>query len=373
MSRVVVVGGGISGLSLAYRLQELLPSSEITLLEKNDRLGGKIATDDRDGFRLEAGPNGFLDNKPSVLSLCRRLGVDNDLIAASETAAKNRFLFLQGRLRLLPNSLWSFLKSDCLSASAKLALMMERFRPRRRTLDDESIDSFARRRVGSEVADTFADAFVTGIHAGDAKLLSVEATFPRIVAMERNFGSVTRGMADARAQRRKEDKNGTSPAKRASGQMWSFREGLGHLISTLKDRLLAKHLMGAAVRSIRRQHDGSWVIQAEGRDRWTADAVALTCPAFEQAALLADEDAILAEAINGIQYNRVAVVALGYRARHSAQPRRIRLSVATKSAPRCPGRAMVLIDFSRSGAEGHGAIAGDVRRLESWRNCRLVG
>ena len=97
--------------------------------------------------------------------------------------------------------------------------------------------------------------------------------------------------------------------------MWSFREGLSLLIETLRGRLRTPPVVGVAVRSVRRSPDGSWQVRAEGRDAWTADAVALTCPAYQQAALLADEDAELAAKIDGIAYNRVAVVALGYRRR----------------------------------------------------------
>ena len=314
MPRIVIVGGGISGLALAYFLEQRLPSAEVVLLEKNAALGGTIQTQERDGFRVEAGPNGFLDNKSALLSLCRQVGVDNRLIAASDAAGKNRFVFLKDRLRLLPGGLWPFLKSDLLSWSAKFSLLTERFRSRKTDDSDESIHDFACRRVGGEVADTLADAFVTGIYAGDPKLLSVQATLPRIAAMEREHGSVVRGMGYARRQRQKEAKARGEPPGRASGRMWSFAPGLGVLIATLRQRLRAKIDTQVSTRSVRRQVDGTWLVRADGQDRWQAEAVVLACPAYEQAALLADQDPALAESVNAIPYNRVAVVALGYRA-----------------------------------------------------------
>ena len=184
--------------------------------------------------------------------------------------------------------------------------MTERLRPPRRDDADESIDAFARRRAGREVAETLADAFVSGIHAGDPALLSVLAAFPRLAAMEHEQGSVTKGFIAARRKRR------AAGAARA-GRMWSFREGLGLLIETLRDRLRTPPVAGVNVRSVRRLPEGGWQVHAEGRDAWAADAVALTCPAYQQAALLADEDAELATLIDGIAYNRVAVVALGFR------------------------------------------------------------
>jgi protoporphyrinogen/coproporphyrinogen III oxidase len=306
MTRIVIVGGGISGLTLAYRLEQCLPAAEVMVLEQQPRLGGKIDTLQRDGFRVEAGPNGFLDVNPAAVDLCRELGLGDRLTAASEAAGRNRYLLLNGRLRLLPSSLWSFLGSGVLSWRGKLNLLAERFRPPRRDDADESIDAFVRRRAGGEVAETLADAFVTGIYAGDPTLLSVRAAFPRLVRMEREHGSVRNGFV-AMARKRKAETSGRV------GRMWSFREGLGLLIDTLRGRLRTPPVMGVAVQSVRRSQESAWQVRAEGRDAWTADAVALTCPAYQQAALLADEDAELSAKIDGVAYNRVAVVALGFR------------------------------------------------------------
>jgi oxygen-dependent protoporphyrinogen oxidase len=307
MPRILIIGGGISGLALAYRLEQRLPAAEVLVLEQQARVGGTIDTIERDGFRVEAGPNGFLDTKPATIDLCRELGLGQRLTAASEAAGRNRFLLLDGRLCRLPSGLLSFLTSDVLSWRGKYRLLTERFRPSRRESGDESIDAFARRRVGDEIAETLVDAFVTGIHAGDPTLLSVQAAFPRLAAFEREQGSVTRGFAHARRQRRAE-------AGTRTGRMWSFREGLGLLIATLRERLRTPLLTGVSVRTVERDAQaGIWRVRAEGRDAWTADAVALTCPAYQQAALLDGFDAQLAQAIGSIPYNRVVVVGLGYR------------------------------------------------------------
>lgn len=314
MPRVVIVGGGISGLALAYRLEQCVPDVEAIVLEQGERLGGTIGTEQRHGFQVEIGPNGFLDNKPFALTLCRQLGLGEHLVSTSEAARRNRYLFLDGRLHLLPNSLASFLTSDVLSWRTRVLLLAECFRPRRQSGGDESLDAFVRRRVGRELAETLADAFVTGIHAGDPTLLSVQAAFPRLAELEREYGSVLRGLtASARRRRAEAAARGEPPP--ASGRMWSFREGLSLLIDTLRARLRFAPLTGVHVRTVRRMaNNGGWRVQSDGRDGWDADAVALACPAFEQARMLADEDAELATAIDAIPYNRVAVVALGYRA-----------------------------------------------------------
>jgi oxygen-dependent protoporphyrinogen oxidase len=316
MPRIVIVGGGISGLALAYRLERRAPSLEVTVLEQQSRVGGKIGTDCRDGFRVETGPNGFLDNKESTLNLCNDLGLRDRLLPASEAARRNRFLLLNGKLRALPNGLLSFVRSDVLSWRAKLSLLAERFRPRRKSVEEETVDACARRRVCSEVAETLAEPFVTGIFAGDSKLLSLQAAFPRLAALERDYGSVQKGMARTARQRRAEAAARGQPYQRA-GQMWSFREGMGLLVEQVRDRLRRPPVVGVTVRQVWREATKgpeAWEVRGEGQDRWSADAVVLTCPAYQQAALLADLDSELADAIGRIPYNRVAVVAVGYRA-----------------------------------------------------------
>jgi oxygen-dependent protoporphyrinogen oxidase len=316
MARVVIVGAGISGLAVAYRLQQLAPSVEITLLEQGNRPGGTVWTERRDGYQVEIGPNGFLDTKPDTLRLCQDLGLGERLLAASESSRRNRYLFLDGRLRALPGSLLAFLRSDLLSWRGKLNLFLERFRRNCRKGADESVDAFARRRAGREVAEVFADALVTGIHAGDPRLLSMPAAFPRIARLEEEHGSVLKGLARSARQRRQEA--AARGETRRPGQMWSFREGLRLLIETLRDRLARPPVLGVSVRAVRREDSAGqpsppWVVQGEGQDRWDAEAVVLACPAYQQAALLADLDGELAQRVSTIAYNRVAVIALGYR------------------------------------------------------------
>ena len=131
MAKVVIVGAGISGLALAYQIQKRGSSVDVTVLEQRDRPGGTVWTERRDGFQVEIGPNGFLDTKPTTLALCREVGAGEQLVPASDAAGRNRFLFLDGKLRALPGSLGAFLRSDLLSWRGKLDFFLERFRPRR--------------------------------------------------------------------------------------------------------------------------------------------------------------------------------------------------------------------------------------------------
>lgn len=316
-SRIVIIGAGISGLSVAYRLQERMPAADVTILEKADRPGGAAWSIREDGFLVETGPNGFLDTKPTTLVLSRDVGLDADLTLASEAAGKNRWLFLNERLKMLPNGLASFLSTDLLTWRGKLSLLWERFRAKRASSEDESIDAFARRRAGDQAADVFADALVSGIYAGDPKLLSLPACFPRMAEFERVYGSVIKGFAAAAKKRRAEAK-ARGVADERPGKMWSFAGGMRTLIDGVMAKLKNPPLFGVHVRSIRKKTDTNkivWEVLADGRDAWEAEAVVLACPAHQQTMLLAEVDAEIATSIGAIPYNRIAVVAFGFRKR----------------------------------------------------------
>lgn len=313
MSRVVIVGAGLSGLAVAFRLQQLRPSVDLVLLEKQSRPGGNIWTETSDGFRVEQGPNGFLDAKPGMMNLCRDLGLGDRLLAASEGSRKNRYVYVQDRLQKLPGSPPAILTTPLLSWSGKLALLREPFRRRPSNVSpDESVAEFARRRFGKEAADVFIDALVTGIHAGDPEQLSVRAAFPRLVEYEATAGSVLKGVLRAsKAKRRAAKERGEPPPP--PQRMWSFREGLRVVVEALRDKISVPVGIGLPVRRLEPTPEGGWHVRGPGQEQWTADAVILTCPSYEQAEIVADVDAALAGDLAGIHYPPVVVAALGYR------------------------------------------------------------
>jgi protoporphyrinogen/coproporphyrinogen III oxidase len=314
IKKILIIGAGISGLSVAYRLQQQAPDAEITLLEQDQRPGGTAWTLRENGFQLEMGPNGFLDNKPTTLGLCQEVGLKERLLAGSDVAAKKRYLFLGEHLQMLPGSLGAFSRTNLLSFRGKVGFLLERFRKSPKRGHDESIAAFARRRAGKEVADVFADALVTGIFAGDPEHLSLPACFPRIAALERSYGSVLKGFAKEARQRRQEA-IAKGEVYQRPGKMWSFREGMRLLPETLAAGLKKPPIFGVSVRHVEKQGDPAqpiWRVQAEGTDGWLADAVVLTCPAHQQASLVDAVDARLAEDIAGIAYNRVAVAGMGF-------------------------------------------------------------
>lgn len=309
MKRVIVVGAGISGLATAYRLSRACPDLDVRVLESSPRVGGNIRTERSEGFVAEAGPNGFLDGVSSTVDLARELGLGARLIAASEGARKNRYLFLHDAIQPLPGGIGSFLRSPLLSWRGKVRLLMEPF-VRRGTGGPESVAEFARRRFGREAADVFVDALVTGIHGGDPEILDVRAAFPRMSGHEATAGSVVRGMLRAgRSKRRAARERGERPQPQ---RMWSFPGGLQELIDALAAALPNPPAVGCDVSRLERPGPLWRVCEAGGRVH-EADAVVLACPADVQKTLLAPLDSGLATELGSIEYNRIAVVILGFR------------------------------------------------------------
>lgn len=310
MQRIVVVGGGISGLALAYRLRQRLPHIRCTVLESESRPGGKVWTERVAGFLVEHGPNGFLETKPSTKKLVHDLRLTSHLVAGSDAARRHRYLFLNDRLYRLPSDPFGLLTTRLLSWRGKRAILSEWFRAGQPPSHDESVAEFFRRRLGEEVAAILGDAIVTGIHGGDPELLSLASAFPRAAEMEARYGSVIRGfLRSAQERRRLARSQGQQPPK--TGRLWSLRDGLRQLIEALADHLSGELHCGVRVRRIERQGP-SWIVQAEGRDTWPADAVVLACPAFQSAQIVSDLDPHLADELAAIPYNRIAVVALAY-------------------------------------------------------------
>jgi oxygen-dependent protoporphyrinogen oxidase len=216
--RIAVLGGGISGLTAAY---ELGKKHDVTLFEANDRTGGNIHTETCDGYRIEWGPNGFLDNEPATLELVRELGIEDRLIRARPEAAR-RFIYRAGKLRELPSSPAKFLFGDCLPLCARVRVLAEPW-SRKAPQKDESVREFAVRHLGVGAADVLIDAFVTGVFAGDPARLSLRSAFPKLHKLESEYGSLIKGAKG----------RGFGP----KGVLTSFDHGLQVLIDELTKRV----------------------------------------------------------------------------------------------------------------------------------------
>ncbi len=272
--KIAVLGAGITGLASAHYLAR---HHQVTVFEARQRAGGNIWTETLAGCRVEWGTNGFLDSSPPTLELVAELGLDPRLLPADRAAA-NRFVWRDGRLRALPRKPQGFLISDCLPLGARLRALAEPF-IRSRSADDESVFDFARRRLGRGAAEILVDGMVTGVFAGDPQRLSLASAFPKLQALEANYGSLVRG---ARGR-------GFGP----SGHLTSFDDGLQVLIEALVQQLDVR--LGTSVDKISD-------LTADGFDQ-----VLCTVPAARAADLV---PAPLAELLRRIPSAPVAVVAL---------------------------------------------------------------
>src|SRR5688572_6028162 len=240
MKRVIIIGGGISGLAAAHRLKELNPSLALTLIEASARLGGTLLTDKRGDFLLERGPDSFISEKPEAVALAKRLGLESRLI---ETNANYRrsFIVRNGRLRpvpegfqlLAPSRLWPFITSDIFSVTGKARMAADLFLPRRSAngVADESLASFVRRRLGREALERMAQPMVGGIYTADPETLSLRATLPRFLDMERDHRSLILAML-----RKARSQTGTSGARYSL--FLSFDQGLEVLVSALTKAII---------------------------------------------------------------------------------------------------------------------------------------
>ena len=296
--RVVVIGGGISGLATAFYVRKAHPGAELRVLESAPRLGGTMLTREINGFHFEGGSNGFLSNKPYTLDLVRDSGAES-LLLPSNDAARIRYIYKDGLYRL-PESPPAFLASPLLSWRGKLRVLGEVFTPARRDIADESLRDFGYRRVGPEFTDTFLDPMSAGIFASTPAKLSVNGAFPAVVRLEREYGGLFRGMIKRRKRR-------AGPG----GRLMSFKGGVGSFIEHLGERLGDAVQTGVKVRALRREGSG-YLLQTSGGEL-AADAVVLSTPAYSAARILRHLDDDLAYWLGQIGYTPIAVVGFGYR------------------------------------------------------------
>ncbi|HEX5884028.1 MAG TPA: protoporphyrinogen oxidase [Pyrinomonadaceae bacterium] len=317
MNRIVIVGGGISGLAAAHRLIAL-GQTNVTLIEASNRLGGTIQTEHRDGFLLERGPDSFISEKPHALALAKRLGLESRLIQTNEKYRRS-FIVRNGRLRpvpegfqlLAPSRIAPFLMTDIFSVAGKARMAADLFLPRRSTngTDDESLASFVRRRLGKEALERMAQPMVGGIYTADPETLSLRATLPRFLDMERKHRSLILAMLrQGNAQ-----KSGTSGARYSL--FLSFDRGMQVLTDALA-QVNADIRLNTRAKAL--QRDGrTWTITTNTGELLQADAICLAVPAYVAASLLKED---LATKLKQIKYASTATINFGYKRSAIAHP-----------------------------------------------------
>lgn len=303
---ILIIGGGISGLSLLHYLKCKYRGREdigILLLEKNDRLGGTIHSMRKNGYLFEAGPNGFLDSKSTTLELIRELGLAQELLRANDEA-KTRYICVRDNLYPVPASPKDFLTSPLLNPLDKLRVLAEVFVPRGGD-PGENVYEFGKRRLGQKFADLFLDCLVKGIFGGDARRINLKAAFPRMYELENQYGSLFKAMAKLKKGR---TANPNSTAGMPQGQLTSFRQGTGQLIEALGSRYQEAIHLNQDVRTI--SYEGERFVIHAGDASYRADELFLSTPAYQAASLLKNISPGIAAALEKIDYAPIAVVGL---------------------------------------------------------------
>lgn len=364
--RVVIVGGGITGLSAAWYLQQAAQTDGLpltyTLLEQSARWGGKIRTDavtpaGETPFIVEGGPDSFITQKPWALQLARELGLEERLLPTND---KQRQVFVlnkgrptplpDGVLLIVPTQFKPFALSPLISPLGKLRMGLELFIPARRDGRDETLAAFIRRRLGSEALDKIAEPLMSGIYNAEAERQSLLATFPRFRALEQEHGSLIRGMLAAKKAHAGNSTAAVGPGasgRRPLSMFVSFRNGMEELRDGLLARLEGDCRLNTAVQSIHALDDGYELILNDGR-RLTAAAVILAVPAYIAARLLAGAAPGAATLLNRIRYVSTGTLSLGYRRDQVSHP----LNGFGLVIPRSEGRAVNAVTWSSTKFNG---------------------
>ena len=308
--RVVIVGGGISGLAAAHRLLELgVEGSRIVLVEASGRLGGTLETRHRQGFLLERGPDSFISEKPQAVSLAKRLGLESRLIETNEQFRRS-FIVRNGRLRpvpegfqlLAPSRVWPFITTDIFSLSGKLRMAADLLLPRQNGTEDESLAGFVRRRLGREALERMAQPMVGGIYTADPEALSLRATLPRFLDMERDHRSLILAMM------RRGQKAGTSGARYSL--FLSFDRGMQVLVDALAN-VVPNVRLKTRIEELS-FNSRTWRLRTDSGESLEADAVCLAVPAYTAAKLLENINPRIASQLNAIRYASTATINFAY-------------------------------------------------------------
>jgi oxygen-dependent protoporphyrinogen oxidase len=357
----VVVGAGMAGLAAAEAL--LAGGARVTVVEPTGRCGGVLETVHRDGWLVERSADSFLAARPEARELVERLGLAGDLVPV-DPRVRRALVWHEGRalpapdgFRLLaPGRLTGILRTPLLSPAGRLRAMLEPLVPARRpaagaAVDDESLESFAVRRLGREAFERLVQPLAAGVWTADPARLSMAAACPDFLAMERESGSLWAG----ERRRRATVESGTAGAR--YGQFLTLSTGLETVPLRLADRLVSRgvRFVTATASTVGRGAPGGWSVALEHLPPLAADAVVVAAPAPAAARLFSGLDDRLAVELAGIDYAGSAIVSLGYRRDEVAHP----LDAAGMVVPRRAGRRVLAVSFSSAKFPGR-APAGHV-------------
>lgn len=314
--KIIIVGGGITGLAAANRLRELKEENNIDIdfkiIESSNRLGGNISTLNHDNLLIEEGPDSFITAKPYALSLCKRLNIENELIHTSQSN-RNTLVYLNGNLTpipegfilLSPTKIMPFITSPILSIYGRIRALLEIFIPKSKNVGDESLQSFVTRRFGKELFENMAQPLMGGIYTSDPRRLSIKAAVPNIYNLESKYGSVIKGLM------KENEKNEDSGARYS--QFVTLKNGMQTLVDSITSNIPDV--------SIKKNHHGKQIkkmgnnlqIETENGQEFTADGIILAIPSYISAEILKPLDKEISKVLSKIEFASTAIIILVYK------------------------------------------------------------
>lgn len=279
--QIVIVGGGITGLSAAYYLQKEINAKqlpyELKLVEASDRLGGKLNTVKKDGFIIERGADSFLERKKPAGKLAEELGMTSQLVRNGTGQA---YILARNTLHKMPKpsymgiptSLRPFLFTSILSVKGKLKTALDLIKSKSKNAEDQSLGGFLRRRVGDELVDNMLEPLIAGVYSSDIDQMSLGATFPNFYKLEQEYGSLIKGLRATTAKSRKN-------TEKKGGQFLAFKKGFGSMVDELEKRLNEDRIleMNRAVDHVEKKEHGYHLLLSNG-EVYKADAVIMAVP-----------------------------------------------------------------------------------------------
>jgi oxygen-dependent protoporphyrinogen oxidase len=307
MKKVIVIGGGISGLTTAFWLMK--NGINVKLLEKNNYVGGSIKTEVINGFMIEHGPNSTLETTPLIDKLLGELGIKEEKLYATDEANK-RFILRSGKLYPLPLNPFSFLFTGLFSPLAKLRLIKEPFINSKST-ETETIAEFTKRRLGNEFLDYAINPFIAGVFAGDPQSINVKTAFPKLYELEQDYGSLIKGAIRSSHKRKKSEEK-----SKQSARTFSFKKGMQTLVDSIYDKLKNNIVTGVEMIDLRKAEQNKYDIEyhVNGQNiKDTSEAIVISTQAHETTNFVKNFDKTLADEIGNVYYPPVNVIFTGFK------------------------------------------------------------
>ena len=329
IKRAIVIGGGITGLAAAYRLRTEAKKREIplkiTILEGSNRVGGVIQTEHREGFVIEHGPDAFISTKPWAKTLCEELGIDKYFIGTNSKVrrsfiVRNRKLIPvpEGFYMMAPGSFLPFIKTPIFSLKGKLRILMDLFISPQENHGDESVADFVRRRLGNEAFERMAQPMIGGIYTSDAENLSLNATFPRFLEMEKEHGSIIRALIH---QKKKASQTSRDTSGPRYSLFLSFTNGMQTLVDTLAQKLSECIQYNTTVKTIHQNDcDSTWQVILDNHTTIETDLLCIALPAPRTSEIVAKAFPTIAEKLNTIPYTSSTTVNMAFHREDISHP-----------------------------------------------------